>query len=189
MKKISQYKLYLYFSILVIIVAILAIILGTVFGIKSKHSRTVSHIEITFHSKTGKEIAKRKFKLDEKISVSFSNKELELTKNEEFLGWSNIQNSKSYIVELKAKKESTDFAREILGNYYGFGKYYRSVNLEPFVESGHQMPFFNDGRHQWWWLGTEFPRSNPSAQNILNDGSLDWNNVHSVLGVVVCARF
>ena len=38
MKKISQNKLYLYFSILVIIVAILAIILGTVFGIKSKNA-------------------------------------------------------------------------------------------------------------------------------------------------------
>lgn len=107
MKKISQNKLYLYFSILVIIVAILAIILGTVFGIKSKNARTVSHVEITFHSKTGKEIAKRKFKLDEKISVTFSNKELELAKNEEFLGWSNIQNSKTYIAELKAKKEYT----------------------------------------------------------------------------------
>lgn len=59
MKKISQNKLYLYFSILVIIVAILSIILGTVFGIKSKNARTVSHVEITFHSKTGKEIAKR----------------------------------------------------------------------------------------------------------------------------------
>ena len=105
MKKISQNKLYLYFSILVIIVAILAIILGTVFGIKSKNARTVSRVEITFHSKTGKEIAKRKFELDEKISVSFSNKELELAKNEEFLGWSTTQNSKAYIVELKAKKE------------------------------------------------------------------------------------
>ncbi len=105
MKKISQNKLYLYFSILVIIVAILAIILGTVFGIKSKNARTVSNVEITFHSKTGKEIAKRKFKLDEKISVSFSNEELELAKSDEFLGWSNIQNSKTYITELKAKKE------------------------------------------------------------------------------------
>ncbi len=107
MKKISQNKLYLYFSILVIIVAILAIILGTVFGIKSKNARTASYVEITFHSKTGKEIAKRKFKLDEKISVSFSNKELELAKNEQFLGWSTTQNSKAYIVELKAKKEYT----------------------------------------------------------------------------------
>ena len=107
MKKISQNKLYLYFSILVIIVAILSIILGTLFGIKSKNARTVSHVEITFHSKTGKEIAKRKFKLDEKISVSFSNEELELEKNQEFLGWSNIQNSKTYITELKAKKEYT----------------------------------------------------------------------------------
>ncbi len=87
------------------------------------------------------------------------------------------------------KKESTDYAKAILGNYTGNGKYYRRVDLSPFVESEHQMPYFHDIRHQWWWLGTEFPRSNPSVQNISNAGYLDWQNVHSVLGVVVCAKF
>lgn len=91
--------------------------------------------------------------------------------------------------QTELKKEATDFARAILGNFYGNGNFYRGVNLNSFVEPDHQMPFFNDTRHKWWWLGTEFPRSNPSAQNILNDGTLDWNNVHSVLGLVVCARF
>ncbi len=87
------------------------------------------------------------------------------------------------------KKESTDFARAVLGNYTGFGKYYRNVDFTHFTEPDYQSPYFDDSRHQWWWLGTEFPRSNPSAQSIVNGGDLDWNNVHAVLGVVVCARF
>ncbi len=129
MKKISQNKLYLYFSILVIIVAILAIILGTVFGIKSKNARAAVDVEITFHSKTGKEIAKRKFKLDEKITVSFSNKELELSEKEEFLGWSNIQNSNTYITELKAKKEYTKLYPVIKNNEENSLVSYKVVHL------------------------------------------------------------
>lgn len=73
MKKITQNKLYLYLSILVLIVAILAIILGTIFGVKKQISRASTVIEITFHSKHGKEIAKKRFKLDRKIDVTFSN--------------------------------------------------------------------------------------------------------------------
>lgn len=107
MKKLTQNKLYLYLTILVLIVAILAIILGIIFGVKKQISRASTVIEITFHSKHGKEIAKKKFKLDRKIDVSFSNQELELEKDEEFLGWSAKQNNKAYISELKAKKEYT----------------------------------------------------------------------------------
>ena len=107
MKKLTQNKLYLYLTILVLIVAILAIILGTIFGGKKQISRTSTVIEITFHSKHGKEIAKKKFKLDRKIDVTFSNQELELENDEEFLGWSAKQNDSAYISELKAKKEYT----------------------------------------------------------------------------------
>ncbi len=91
--------------------------------------------------------------------------------------------------QAELKKESTDFARAVLGNYTGFGKYYRNVDFTNFTEPDHQMPYFADNRHQWWWLGTKFPRSNPSAQSIVNGDDLDWTNVHAVLGVVVCARF
>ena len=101
MKKITQNKLYLYLSILVLIVAILAIILGTIYGVKKKNNRVSENIEITFHSKTGKEIAKRKFKLNEKINISFSDAELELAKNEEFIGWTNTL-SGNVISDLKA---------------------------------------------------------------------------------------
>ena len=107
MKKITQNKLYLYLSILVLIVAILAIILGTIFGVRKQISQASTVIEITFHSKHGKEIAKKRFKLDRKIDVTFSNQELELEKDEEFLGWSAKQNDSAYISELIAKKEYT----------------------------------------------------------------------------------
>lgn len=107
MKKITQNKLYLYLSILVLIVAILAIILGTIFGVRKQISQASTVIEITFHTKHGKEIAKKRFKLDRKIDVTFSNQELELEKDEEFLGWSAKQNDNAYISELRAKKEYT----------------------------------------------------------------------------------
>ncbi len=58
MKKISQNKLYLYFSILVIIVAILAIILGTVFGIKSKNAELLLMLKLLFTLKLGKKLLK-----------------------------------------------------------------------------------------------------------------------------------
>ena len=101
MKKLTQNKLYFYLSIIVTIIAILAIILGTIYGVKKRNSLSDNTIEITFHSKQGKEIAKKKFKLDEKISTTFSNKELELTKDEEFLGWTNTPNG-AVISDLKA---------------------------------------------------------------------------------------
>lgn len=101
MKKFSQNKVYFYLSIVVTIIAILAIILGTIYGVKKKNNRISDDIEITFHSKTGKEIAKKKFKLNEKINVSFTDVELELAKNEEFLGWTNNLSGNA-IFDLKA---------------------------------------------------------------------------------------
>lgn len=101
MKKFSQNKVYFILSIIVTIIAILAIIFGTIYGVKKKNNRVSENIEIAFHSKTGKEIAKRKFKLNEKINISFSDAELELAKNEEFLGWTNTL-SGNVISDLKA---------------------------------------------------------------------------------------
>ena len=106
MKKITQNKLYFYLSILVTIIAILAIVLGTIYGVKKRNSLSDNTIEITFHSKQGKEIAKKQFKLDEKISTTFSNKELDLTNDEEFLGWTNTP-SGAVIYDLKASKENS----------------------------------------------------------------------------------
>ena len=105
MKKISQNKVYFYLSIIVTIIAILAIIFGTIYGVKKKNNRVSENIEITFHSKTGKEIAKRKFKLNEKINVSFTDSELELAKNEEFIGCANTF-SGNVISDLKASLDN-----------------------------------------------------------------------------------
>ena len=107
MKKNYSKQTYLYLSILVLIVAVLAIILGTIFGVKKQINQASTVIEITFHSKHGKEIAKKRFKLDRKIDVTFSNQELGLEKDEEFLGWSAKQNDNAFIYELRAKKEYT----------------------------------------------------------------------------------
>ncbi len=87
------------------------------------------------------------------------------------------------------KKESTDYAKAILGRYSGeYVGNYRGVNLNPFVESGHLMPYYNSSNHQNWWLGTQYPNSNPNARNIYSNGNLNNNNVNNVFGVVVCIR-
>ncbi len=85
------------------------------------------------------------------------------------------------------KKESTDYAKAILGSYSNqyVGKY-RSVDLNPFVESGHRMPYYHSSFHQYWWLGTQYPDSDPYTHSITNNGSPDWHDVYHVFGVVVC---
>ncbi len=87
------------------------------------------------------------------------------------------------------KKESTDYAKAILGSYSGqsIGKY-RGVDLSNFFESGYVAPYYNSSNHQNWWLGTQYPNSNPNARNINSNGNLNWNNVNNVFGVVVCIR-
>ena len=87
------------------------------------------------------------------------------------------------------KKESTDYAKAILGNYSGqnVGNY-RGVDLNPYVESGHLTPFYNSRYHQFWCLGTQYPNSDPFVSFIYYNGSLSWDRVYFVLGIVVCIR-
>ncbi len=87
------------------------------------------------------------------------------------------------------KKESTDYAKAILSSYSNqYVGNYRGVALNPFVESGHRMPFYHSQFHQHWWLGTQYPDSDPYTHNITRNGSQDWNDVYYVFGVVVCIR-
>ncbi len=87
------------------------------------------------------------------------------------------------------KKESTDYAKAILGSYSGeYVGNYRGVDLNTFVESGHRMPYYHSSFHQFWWLGAQYPDSDPYAHSIINNGSLDWHDVYHVFGVVVCIR-
>ena len=87
------------------------------------------------------------------------------------------------------KKESTDYAKAILGDYNGLhDSNYRGVSLSSFGESGVNWPYYYSSHHQYWWLGTQYPNSHPHARSIYSNGSLDWYNVGSVFGVVVCIR-
>ena len=92
-------------------------------------------------------------------------------------------------LQSQLKKESTDYAKAILGNYNGqYIGNYRGTNLQRFVESGHYMPYYYAGYHQRWWLGTQCPDSDPCARNIDSDGILGCYHVYYVFGVVVCIR-
>lgn len=136
MKKFSQNKVYFYLSIIVTIIAILAIILGTIYGVKKKNNRVNENIiEITFHSKTGKEISKRKFKLNEKINISFSDAELELTKNEEFLGWTNTLSGNA-ISDLKASLKNRNLYPVYRLKSHKTTKYEIKRHFEKVDESG-----------------------------------------------------
>ena len=87
------------------------------------------------------------------------------------------------------KKESTDYAKTILGSYLGeYVGNYRGVDLSTFVESSHRMPYYHSNFHQYWWLGTQYPDSEPYAHSITFYGRLDWHEVYHVFGVVVCIR-
>ena len=88
------------------------------------------------------------------------------------------------------KKESTDYAKAILGNYNGqpIDKY-RGASLNPFVESGgYIMPYYNKVNHDVWWLGTQSSDSSALAHIISSIGELHKYHVHFVYGVVVCVR-
>ena len=86
------------------------------------------------------------------------------------------------------KKESTDYAKAVLNQYSSHIPKYRGTDLSSFGESGVSWPYYRSGYHQYWWLGTQYPNSNPSARNIYNDGNLNWYHVGYVFGVVVCIR-
>ncbi len=88
----------------------------------------------------------------------------------------------------KLIKESTDYAKAILTQYNGTVSSYRGNSISSFIESDGVAPYYNSGNHQNWWLGTQYPNSNPNARNINSNGNLNNNNVNNVFGVVVCIR-
>ncbi len=100
----------------------------------------------------------------------------------------------------KLKKESTDYAKAILNRYSNVSNEYRDVNLNAFAEYSPTMPYYDGSYSQFWWLGTQYPDSDPNdpdpsapesgphAHVIYSDGNSDWSNVNNVLGVVVCIR-
>ncbi len=90
---------------------------------------------------------------------------------------------------IKLQRDSTDYAKAILGNFGGYQtSYYRGVDLNLFAESGNLIANYH-WRSRWqWWLGTQYPRSNPSAYYIRRGGLLNDSDTYSVFGVVVCIR-
>ena len=92
-------------------------------------------------------------------------------------------------LQSQLRKESTDYAKAILGNYSGnIVNQYRGTDLSSFGESGVYWPYYYSSCHQCWWLGTQYPFSNPGARSINNNGYLNWDYVNYVFGVVVCIR-
>ena len=86
------------------------------------------------------------------------------------------------------KKESTDYAKAVLYQFSGYTAKYRGSNLLSFGDSSESMPYYGSSYHQYWWLGTQYPYSYPSARYIYGNGYLDWHFVNCVFGVVVCIR-
>ncbi len=89
----------------------------------------------------------------------------------------------------KLSRDSTDYAKAILGNFGGHQtSYYRGVDLNPFAEPDSLIANYH-WRSRWqWWLGTQYPRSNPSAYHIRRGGLLYDSDTYSVFGIVVCIR-
>ena len=90
-------------------------------------------------------------------------------------------------VHPKLKRESTDYAKAVLNQYSGHAAIYRGVNLQAYPSVSYH-PYYNSSRHQYWWLGAQYPNSHPCARRIHSNGNLDWHYVHFVFGVVVCIR-
>ena len=94
-------------------------------------------------------------------------------------------------VHTELQKGHTDYAAEVLGNYYNtYVSYYRGVELTPYVEAGVHMPYHYTAIHQGnWWLGTQLNYLHPGAYNVNEYGHIrsDWL-ANRVLGVVVCVK-
>ena len=67
---------------------------------------SVRRLEISFFDKKGRLIEKTKFLENEKIQKTYTAEQLGLSKDEEFVGWSNSKNSESAIQDLKATQEN-----------------------------------------------------------------------------------
>ena len=87
------------------------------------------------------------------------------------------------------KKESTDYAKAVLNQYNSYTTKYRGTDLLSFGDSSSvNWPYYGSSYHQAWWLGTQYPYSDPSARYINDNGHLYWHYVRLVFGVVVCIR-
>ena len=86
------------------------------------------------------------------------------------------------------QKKSTDYAKEVLGNYSGtYISFYRGTKLSPYVESGVHMPYHHNAHYDSWTLGTQINNSAPGAFYVNKNGYANDNYLaNRVLGVVVC---
>ncbi len=90
-------------------------------------------------------------------------------------------------VYFKLRRESTDYAKAILFQYYGQKPIYRGINLQAY-QSVSNHPYYHGNYELYWWLGAQYSSSDPIAHLIHHNGNLANINVNSVLGVVVCIR-
>ncbi len=90
-------------------------------------------------------------------------------------------------VYFKLRRESTDYAKAILFQYYGQKPIYRGINLQAYPSVSNH-PYYHGNYELYWWLGAQYPSSDPIAHLIHHNGNLTNINVNSVLGVVVCIR-
>ncbi len=86
---------------------------------------------------------------------------------------------------IRLVKKSTDYAKAILGQYSSHQPYYRGEDVRKFSPYDH-APFYDSYRHQFWWLGTQYPAGRPTVYHILSNGRLNNNHIHCTYGVVVC---
>ena len=86
------------------------------------------------------------------------------------------------------QKKSTDYAKEVLGNYSGtYISFYRGTKLSPYVESGVHMLYHHNAHYDSWTLGTQINNSAPGAFYVNKNGYANDNYLaNRVLGVVVC---
>ena len=88
----------------------------------------------------------------------------------------------------KLKKEHTDYAKAVLYQFHGNVANYRGIDLSNFDNTKVGWPYYLANHENFWWLGTQYLTSIPSARFILSQGNLYQDGVHIVLGVVVCIR-
>lgn len=92
-------------------------------------------------------------------------------------------------LQAKLIKESTDYAKAILGNHSD--KHipkYRQASFSDFSTSPNAMPYYNKASHQFWWIATQHIHPEPRAFSIDNTGSYQTHDVNFVLGVVICIK-
>ncbi len=89
----------------------------------------------------------------------------------------------------KFRKQATDYANAVLGQYVGWEKQYRGADLTALGVGSDWQPFYQDSHKSNWWLGSQYisQNSKPRARAILAS-YLFFSNVNYVYGIVVCIR-